>query len=67
MYLYNIKFKDVVRRFKMGLIDVKEAYTRIGQIEEKAYEEDPDAEPDGDITYAASFAVDKIRNWEESK
>jgi hypothetical protein len=56
--------RRVKRDFMKAAIDYNEARKRLKEIEKKAFEEDPNAEPDGDITYyAASTLSDLDACW----
>jgi hypothetical protein len=59
-YPYNTKYERTVKKFKAGEITKDQAYDEIMETEKSAYETIPDAEPDGDITYGASFAINQI-------
>ena len=53
---YHDLLNAVVRDFKDGKITKKAALVRIQDIENLAYAKVPNAEPDGDITFAAALA-----------
>ena len=61
--LYDSEYNKVVEKFKKGLLTKDEAYRAIQIIEEIAYKVYPDAEPDGNITYGASLALDAIQEF----
>lgn len=59
---YHDQCQKVIADYKEGLITKEAALRKIGDIEENAYTAIPDAEPDGDITFAAAMAVEEIRS-----
>lgn len=61
---YHRQCTSVVNRFKEGLITKEAAFKELQAIEENAYRRIPDAEPDGDITYAVAVAVGNIEGEE---
>lgn len=58
---YKTQYESVVSAFEYGMMSEEKAINMIGEIEERAYNTIPDAEPDGDITFQASMALDTIR------
>lgn len=49
--------------FRAGLITFKQVCRRLGELEEWAYKEMPDAEPDGDITYTVATTRDNLEKY----
>lgn len=60
VYPYHYYFTEVVNRFNANKIDRNQALKEIEVIEDNACEFYPDAEPDGDITFAAANAVHNL-------
>ena len=63
---YHDQYNQVVGDFKSGNITKEIAFKQLQIIEEKAYNSIPDAEPDGDITYAVASAVEEIERTEKA-
>lgn len=64
---YHRRCKVVVHEFKEGRITKATALKLFEDIEEEAYKKIPDAEPDGDITFAVVSALDEIKEVEANK
>ena len=62
---YHDEFAKVVKDFKDGKITKQQAGIRLTDIENLAYTRIPDAEPDGDITFATALALEKIREEDD--
>jgi hypothetical protein len=60
-YNYHKETNDTVELFKKGKISEILAMKILEGIEYTAYEFDPGAEPDGDITFCVANAVHEIR------
>jgi len=57
---YHSQCDQIVSRYKQGSITKEVAYKLLWEIEKKAYRKIPDAELDGDITYAVASAIGEI-------
>jgi hypothetical protein len=57
---YHNEINTVMYQWRNKYICKKEALRLLGEIEDRAYERIPNAEPDGDITYAVATAVEEI-------
>jgi len=62
---YHDQYNEVVSNFKESYIAKGLALMKLWAIEKEAYSSIPDAEPDGDITYASACAAEKIDNIEK--
>lgn len=63
---YHEQCREVVDLFKKGNITKEAARARLGYIEEEAYKRIPEAELDGDITFATASALGEIEEMEEA-
>jgi len=59
------KSDHIVEQFKQGTLTIKQAYKELELLEKKAYDEDKDAEPDGDYTYTVAVAMEEIENFDK--
>lgn len=57
---YLAESKAVISQFKEGRLLKEDALKMLADIEDRAYQADPHAEPDGDITYAVASAIEEI-------
>ena len=57
---YHKQINTVMYQWRNKYIDKDEALKNLNEIENRAYERIPNAEPDGDITYAIATAVEEI-------
>ena len=57
---YNDEIESVMNEWRSKTISKEVTIKKLSEIEEKAYRLIPDAEPDGDITYATACAVAEI-------
>ena len=57
---YHDEINIVLRQWRNKQISRFEAKKQLAEIEDQAYERIPNAEPDGDITYAIASAVEEI-------
>jgi len=58
---YHFEAKEIVRRKAAGELTFTDAFRLLEWVENRAYELDPQAEPDGDITYVVAVAASEIR------
>ncbi len=57
----------VLADYSNGVTSIEESVRRLRGIEEAMYSENPNAEPDGDITYAVATAHEKLLNEKGSQ
>lgn len=57
---YHHEVNTVIHQWRNKKINKDEALIKLSEIEERAYERIPDAEPDGDITYTVATAGAEI-------
>lgn len=63
MALYHIEIQAVVDLAKMGHYTRAQVYKTLRDIEDKWYKKLPNAEPDGDITYAVASAIEEVNEY----
>lgn len=74
-YLADIDFQTRLRKlirdcnavvddYKGGRITEQHAFKQLAELEQKAFDEDKNAEPDGDYTYTVAMAMDEITSLE---
>jgi hypothetical protein len=57
---YHKEINTVMYQWPNKYINKDEALKTLGEIEDRAYKRIPNAEPDGDITYAVAIAIEEI-------
>ncbi len=57
---YHNEINTVMYQWRNKYIDKDEVLKLLGEIEGRAYERIPNAEPDGDITYAVATAIEEV-------
>ena len=62
---YHIECDVIVELYQEGKMSLDTAFKELEKIEKNAYERNPHAEPDGDITYCVAYAVEQIREWKK--
>ena len=67
MALYHIEIQIVVDLLEEGRYTKAQARKELRTIEDNWYKKLPNAEPDGDITYAVASAMDEINEYLNKK
>ena len=62
---YHFAYNNALIAYKEGVISFEDAAERISFIEAEMYKSFPESEPDGDITYAASVALDDLKEMRQ--